>query len=109
MTDAPWTDVLVAADLPGARLTRVEFGDAAVLLYRKGDQIFAIGARCTHAGMPLQHGPVKVSGSDVVLTCPAHGSQFRVADGRVLRGPAAQPLPSFDVQESDGRIQLRPR
>jgi nitrite reductase/ring-hydroxylating ferredoxin subunit len=109
MSDAPWTDVLAAAELPDARLTRVELGDAAVLLYRNASQIFAIGARCTHAGMPLQHGPVKAAGGDVILTCPAHGSQFRLADGRVLRGPASQPVPSFDVREQGGRIALRPR
>jgi nitrite reductase/ring-hydroxylating ferredoxin subunit len=108
MSDA-WTDVLAVDDLPEGRLTRAEFEDAAVLLYRTGGEIFAIGARCTHAGMPLQHGPVRVNGNDVVLTCPAHGSQFRVNDGRVLRGPAAQPVPSYEAQERDGRIALRPR
>jgi nitrite reductase/ring-hydroxylating ferredoxin subunit len=109
MSDAPWTDVMDAADLLEGRLTRVELGDGAALLYRTSGELFAVAARCTHAGMPLQHAPVKASGSDLVLTCPAHGSQFRVADGRVLRGPAAQPLVSYEVQELGGRISLRPR
>jgi nitrite reductase/ring-hydroxylating ferredoxin subunit len=105
MSDAPWTDVLGSADLPETTLTRAAFGDAAVLLYRAGDDLFAIAQRCTHAGMPLDKSRV-ASG---ILTCPAHGSQFRLEDGRVVRPPAQQPLATYDVREADGRIELRPR
>jgi nitrite reductase/ring-hydroxylating ferredoxin subunit len=55
--------------------------------------------------MPLDK--AKVAG--LILTCPAHGSQFRLQDGRVVRPPAQQPLPTYDVREVDGTIQLRPR
>ena len=105
MSDALWTEVLGAADLPEATLTRAALGDAAVLLYRSGGDVFAIAQRCTHAGMPLDKAKV-ASG---ILTCPAHGSQFRLEDGRVVRPPAQQPLPTYEVREVDGGIQLRPR
>jgi nitrite reductase/ring-hydroxylating ferredoxin subunit len=100
-----WTDVLASGDVPEATLTRVSLADDAVLLFRSGDGLHAIAARCTHAGMPLDKAKV-ASG---ILTCPAHGSQFRLEDGRVVRPPAQRPLATYQVREVDGRIELRPR
>ena len=107
--DDGWTSVLAVEDLPEARLTHAELGDGGVLLFRTGGEVFAVGARCTHAGMPLARGQVKVSGSDAVVTCPAHGSRFRLNDGQVVRPPAQRPLPSYDVRQVEGCIELRPR
>jgi nitrite reductase/ring-hydroxylating ferredoxin subunit len=109
MSDAPWTDVLGAADLPVERLTRVALGEEGVLLFRTGGEVFAIGARCPHAGMRLDNGVVKVTATDAIVTCPAHGSRFRIQDGRVLRPPAPAPLPTFEVREVGGRLEIRPR
>ncbi len=109
MSEAAWTDVLAAADLPEATLTRVTLGDDGVLLFRTGGELFAIGARCTHAGMQLANGPVSGLGANAMVTCPAHGSRFRIADGRVLRPPAQAPLPVYDVHEVNGRLEVRSR
>ena len=40
------------------------------------------------------------------LTCPWHGSSFRVADGSVARGPATAPQPVFQVREVGGALQV---
>jgi nitrite reductase/ring-hydroxylating ferredoxin subunit len=109
MSDAPWADVLAAADLPEGALTPAELDGDAVLLFRTGGSIFAIAGRCTHAGMPLRTGQVRGTGDDAIVTCPAHGSRFRLADGKVLRPPAPRPLACYDAREVDGRIELRPR
>ena len=73
-----------------------------VLLYSHAGTIRAIAARCTHAGGPLDEGEVD---DDLCVTCPWHGSRFRLADGAVVRGPATAPQPAFDVQV--GRRQRR--
>jgi 3-phenylpropionate/trans-cinnamate dioxygenase ferredoxin subunit len=101
--------VLDGGALPANRLTRVEVGGQPALVYRLGDAIFAISNRCTHAGMVLDRAQVQAAGSDAILTCPAHGSRFGVSDGKVRRGPATQPLTSYDAREVDGQIELRPR
>ncbi len=108
MGDDGWTTVLASADLPEATLTKVDAGGQAVLLYRTGERIFGIGARCTHAGMPLDHAKVTPQGDEPFLTCPAHGSRFLLVNGRVLRPPAQAPLPAFEVREDDGEVQVRP-
>jgi nitrite reductase/ring-hydroxylating ferredoxin subunit len=105
--DTGWATVLPLEELPEARATRVMLEDVPVLLYRSGDRIYAIGARCTHQGAPLERGPIKVGGSLATVTCQAHGSMFRLDDGAVMRGPAAQPVPAYHVRVSFGNIQLQ--
>jgi nitrite reductase/ring-hydroxylating ferredoxin subunit len=107
-SDEGWRAVLALDELPEARSTRAMFEDTPVMLYRSGDRIFAIGARCTHQGAPLDRGPVKVGGSLATVTCQAHGSMFRLDDGAVMRGPATQPIPAYHVRVSSGHIELHP-
>jgi nitrite reductase/ring-hydroxylating ferredoxin subunit len=107
MTDDGWRPVMALTDLPEARSTRVTLDDEPVLLYRAGDRIYAIGARCTHQGAPLERGPVKVGGSLATVTCQAHGSMFRLDDGSVMRGPATKPVPAYHVRVSSGNIELQ--
>jgi len=79
-----------------------------LLVARDGERFFAIGDRCIHQGAPLSKGALRFGALDQV-TCPVHGSVFALADGRVLRGPATQAEPMYDVRVSDGSVQLRPR
>lgn len=104
-----WTEVGALDDLPDGRARRVEVGGAPVMLYRSGGDLFAIGSRCTHQGAPLDRGVVRIAGSQRSVTCPAHGSVFSLDDGSVVRGPAARPVPGYEVRVQDGVVQLRPR
>jgi nitrite reductase/ring-hydroxylating ferredoxin subunit len=42
----------------------------------------------------------------LVLTCPWHGSVFRLADGSVACGPATVTQPAFETREIGGAIQV---
>jgi len=100
---AEWTDVLAAADLAEGAPKRVELAGVPVMLFRRGEEIFAISATCTHLGGPLDEG--KIDGETV--TCPWHGSVFCLRDGSVLHGPATAREPAYEVRVQDGRIALR--
>lgn len=52
-----------------------------ILLARIGDKYYAADNRCPHLGGNLSRG--KLEGT--VVTCPSHGSQFDLTDGRVVR------------------------
>jgi Rieske Fe-S protein len=54
-------------------------------------------AICTHAGCT-------VAANGATLDCPCHGSQFNAVTGKVLRGPATQPLESIPVSVSGGNV-----
>ncbi len=52
-----------------------------ILLARVGDKYYAADNRCPHSDGKLSQG--KIEGT--IVTCPRHGSQFDLGDGRVVR------------------------
>jgi nitrite reductase/ring-hydroxylating ferredoxin subunit len=95
--------VLDAAELEEGRPRVVRAGDTEVLLYRQGDRLHALWASCTHQGGPLAEGDF----ADGCVTCPWHGSTFRLTDGKVVRGPAAASQPTYQTRVTDGKIEVR--
>jgi nitrite reductase/ring-hydroxylating ferredoxin subunit len=103
-----WVRVIAVDNLPLERATRVEVDGAPVLTFRTAERVFAVANRCTHQGAPLDRGRIRTAGSEPTVTCPAHGSTFRLSDGAVIRSPATTPLTSFDILVKDGWVHLRP-
>jgi nitrite reductase/ring-hydroxylating ferredoxin subunit/uncharacterized membrane protein len=99
-----WTPVLEEAELEDGRPRVVRAGDTEVLLYREGGRLNALWASCTHECGPLAEGRF----ADGNVTCPWHGSTFRLADGKVVRGPAAASQPVYETRVTNGgKIEVR--
>ncbi len=94
--------------LPERTAVRTARDGVDVLLYRVAQRVYAVANRCTHQGAPLHRGRVRTSGSVVSVSCPIHGSTFMLSDGRVLRGPAMDPLPAYETRVVDGTVEIRP-
>ena len=108
LEEAPreWTAVLDAAALSDEKpLSASVDGGTDVLLYRTHGRVYALSNRCNHRGCPLSDG--EFEGDSV--TCPCHGSMFRLGDGAVLRGPATGPQPAYDVREQAGKLEVKLR
>ncbi len=87
---------------PGG-IVRVEGrdGDARLVVIRKADNtLVALSMECTHWGCDLDWVKDKAE-----LDCPCHGSRFDL-DGKVLEGPADEPLPAYPVSEADGVVTV---
>ncbi len=88
------------ADLPDGNKLVGHCGDAQVLLVRRGVEIFAVDAHCTHYNGPLVDG--LVTGDTV--RCPWHHACFDLRTGDALRAPAFKPLACWSVEQRDGEI-----
>ena len=71
-----------------------------VLVINIDGNFYCLDARCTHAGAPLAEGIL----DGEVLTCPWHGSQFRISNGVVQRGPAQNDLRVYPHKVRDNYL-----
>ena len=98
-----YVPVMNMEDLEEGKLTRVDAAGIPAVLYKQGGTIYAIGAVCTHLAGPLDEGTCE----NGEVTCPWHGSRFRMSDGAVVNGPAVYAQPTFAVRVRNGKIELR--
>jgi len=88
--------------LPRDRGIRVTLGDDRIAMFRIGDEVFAVGDRCSHAEALLAEGEV----FDHEVECPRHGSAFDLRTGKPLALPATKPVPTYEVVIEDGVVYL---
>ena len=96
----PLTKICPADAVPAGELRQFNVGDTEILVVNFDGRLLCLAARCTQAGAPLVEG--ELSGD--VLTCPWHGSKFRVTDGSVVRGPAERALKTYNCQVQAGYL-----
>ena len=89
-------------ELPRDRGVRVIVGEHRIALFRVGDDVYAIGDRCSHAEASLSEGEV----FDEAVECPRHGSEFDLRTGEPSSLPATSPVPTYDVVVEDGTVYL---
>jgi nitrite reductase/ring-hydroxylating ferredoxin subunit/uncharacterized membrane protein len=90
-------------DLKENQMKLLRVNGRRMVLARTAQGYHACDDRCSHRGGSLAGG-VLVSGT---VQCLWHGSQFDVATGRVVCGPAREPVRVYPVTETpDGRLLL---
>ena len=97
-----WHHLMTSADLPEGTPVHEMLGEIPVVAIRAGGTVHVLADRCSHMSGPLSDGKL----ADGCLTCPWHGSVFRIADGSVVHGPATAPQPAFQTREVGGAIQV---
>jgi NADPH-dependent 2,4-dienoyl-CoA reductase/sulfur reductase-like enzyme/nitrite reductase/ring-hydroxylating ferredoxin subunit len=73
-----------------------------VVLARRGPELFAFDAFCTHYGAPLAEGLLV----DDTVRCPWHHACFSLRTGEALRAPALNPVSCWLVQQRDGNAYV---
>ena len=90
-------------DLADGGMLAGHIGEEAVLLARRGNEFFAIGATCTHYSGPLAQGIVV----DDTVRCPWHHACFSLRTGEALRAPALSPVACWSTELRDGKVFVR--
>ena len=97
------TQGIALDELPDGGMLVGHDGDEQILLVRRGSEVFAVGAQCTHYQGPLAEGLVV---GDTVR-CPWHHACFDLRNGEALRAPALSPIACWNVEQRDGTIAVR--
>jgi len=91
---ADFSEGIPLAALSDGALLEGHVGDEPVLLVRQGDDVFAVGAKCTHYDAPLADGVVVGE----TVRCPWHHACFSLRSGEALAAPAFDPLARWSVE-----------
>jgi nitrite reductase (NADH) small subunit len=73
------------AEIPAGTVREFQIEGKAVALANVGGTIYAINNTCLHRGGPLGQGMLEGK----VVTCPWHGWQYDVTNGKVVQNPVA--------------------
>ncbi len=94
--------VAMSAEIPPGAREVFEVEGLYIAVFNVGGTYYAIEDRCTHDDGPLAEGDL----DGFTITCPRHGAQFDLRDGRVLAMPAVIPVPWFPVRVEGNVIQI---
>jgi NADPH-dependent 2,4-dienoyl-CoA reductase/sulfur reductase-like enzyme/nitrite reductase/ring-hydroxylating ferredoxin subunit len=91
---------IAASELKDGEMLVGHVRGEAVLLARRGEEVFAVSATCTHYSGPLAEGLLV---GDTVR-CPWHHACFSLRTGEALAAPALSPIACWTVDERGERL-----
>ena len=94
------------AEVPEGELRSFDLPGLRVAIAHVENELYAFGDECTHEGCSLAEGSLGEQEDTVV--CPCHGSEFDLATGEPVEGPAVDPVPVYAVRVNDEWIEVRP-
>ena len=83
---------------------RFDVGPHRIAVVRLGDDVYAIGDRCSHADVSLSEG--EVVADEYEIECWKHGSTFDLKTGEPQSLPATKPVPVYAVRVVDGDVEV---
>jgi nitrite reductase/ring-hydroxylating ferredoxin subunit len=106
LVEPGWHDLGSFDELPEGRPVSRSLGTVELMVVRTGDRTDVLANRCSHLDGPLAEGELQTEAGEQCISCPWHGSTFRLRDGAVVHGPATASQPAFRSQVVDGRLQV---
>ena len=88
-------------------LTRLDVQGQPLVAVRRGDRVDVLSDTGSHLGAPLSEGSLVEGATGTRLRDPWRGSEYLVATGQVVHGPATSPQPRFETRVVDGELQVR--
>ncbi|NKB88930.1 MAG: Rieske 2Fe-2S domain-containing protein [Acidobacteria bacterium] len=97
-----WFDVASSDEIAEGDVRTYAAGATRVVVARADGSLYAVQDRCSHDDGPLGEGCLE----GFAVQCPRHGARFDVRTGGVLTAPAVVGIGTFEIRETDGRVQV---
>ncbi len=97
-----WVTLFKTSDLNPGQHKTVEIQGEPIAVFNLNGRFYAIANLCTHDGGILTGGEWKGK----IITCPRHGAQFDITTGSVLRMPAFESVPNYEVRIEGDLVQV---
>jgi NADPH-dependent 2,4-dienoyl-CoA reductase/sulfur reductase-like enzyme/nitrite reductase/ring-hydroxylating ferredoxin subunit len=94
---------IALAELADGGMLVGHVGEAEVLLARRGQEVFAVSAHCSHYHGPLAEGLLV----DDTVRCPWHHACFSLRTGEPLHPPALGSIDCWSVEQRDGKVLVK--
>jgi len=91
------------SNVPDGGMVQGQVDGEEVVLARRGSELFAVAAHCTHYHGPLADGLIQ--GDEV--RCPWHHACFSLRTGEALRAPALDPIQCWKVEQVGEKVFVR--
>ena len=101
--DESYVKVGMVNDFPSGSLKKVTVGAEEVVIGNIGGQLYAIADKCTHRGGPLNEGELE----GTTVTCPWHGGQFNLTNGKVMQPPPMTDAAPYVVKIEASTVFLK--
>ena len=100
---AEFEAVTRADDLRAGDMQAFDVRGSKIAVANVAGEFHAFGDTCTHRQCSLAEGDLE----ETTVTCPCHGSEFDVTSGEVLRGPARDPVGSYEARVEGGNLEVK--
>lgn len=91
-------------ELVSGAARRFDISGHRIAVVRIGDDVYAIGDRCSHADFSLSEG--EVDADNRTVECWKHGSTFSLRTGEPQVLPATVPVPVYDIEIDGGDVSV---
>ncbi|MDQ3083967.1 MAG: non-heme iron oxygenase ferredoxin subunit [Thermoproteota archaeon] len=90
-------------DIQPSQMKEVQVDGESICIVNVEGKYYAIDSICTHEGGPLADGVLE--GHEI--ECPWHNSKVDVRTGEVIRPPANEPEPAYEVKIEGNNILIK--
>lgn len=100
---AEFVVVAGADEMSEGEMRAIEVRGNKVALAYTGGEFYAFDDTCTHLRCSLSEGDLE----ETTVICPCHGAEFDVKSGAVLRGPAREPVETYETRVEGNGLEVR--
>jgi nitrite reductase/ring-hydroxylating ferredoxin subunit len=102
VSEAGFVSSMKDAELQEGQMKGIRLKGRAILLVKRGGQVFALSNTCLHMGCSLDKGILR----DFLVMCPCHGWKYDVRNGHYQENSAIS-LVSYPCKVQNGRVYVK--